>query len=114
MNIAVNNSVHLIGYLGRNPEMITFKNGSLTKLNLATSMGFKNKKGEWQTKTQWHKLIAWNAQGEIMEKYLKKGSRIAVVGSLEYNQYEDKNGIQRTIAQIVVNNFQMLDKKEKS
>ena len=111
----VNNSIHLIGHLGQNPEIRTSKNGkSVAWTSLATNSGFKNKKGEWETKTQWHKLVAWNNQAEVMEKYLKKGSRIAVVGYLDYNQYEDKNGVKRTNAQIVVNSFQMLDKKEKS
>ncbi len=104
-----NNSVHLIGNLGRDPEIKKFDSGSaLATMTLATNSVYKNKDGEKAQKTQWHKLVAWGAQTETIEKYLKKGSEIAVVGTLEYRSYEAKNGEMKTVTEIKIDSFKML------
>ncbi len=110
---SLRNSVQLIGNLGVNPEVKEVTNGSkMARFSLATSETYKNQQGEKVTDTQWHNLIIWGKQAEIAEKFLKKGSRIAVEGKLETNSYESKEGEKKYFTQIRVNDFVMLDGKE--
>ncbi len=107
------NKVQLIGNLGMDPEVKQLDNGkSVAKLSMATSEVYNNAKGEKITDTQWHNLVAWGKTAEIAEKYLKKGSKIAVDGKLVNRSYEDKNGIKRYITEILVNEFLMIDTKK--
>jgi single-strand DNA-binding protein len=106
------NKVSLIGHLGADPEVKVFDSGKKNvKLSLATSDNYKTANGEKVEDTQWHKLIAWGKTAEIAEKYLRKGSELAVDGKLNYRSYEDKNGEKKYFTEIVVNEFVMLGKK---
>ena len=106
------NSVHLIGNIGRNPELRKLDNGrALITMNLATNDYFKDKAGKSVVKTtQWHHIVAWNKQAEHMGKVLKAGNRIAIIGKLEYCKYEDKTGKKRTRTRICVEDFQVLNR----
>ena len=107
------NSVQLIGYLGKGPELQKLDSGALlTKFSLATNETYKNSKGASVTDTQWHNLIAWGKAAELICKYAKKGSELMIQGKLKYNNYEDKEGNKKTSTQIVVNEFMLLDKKK--
>ena len=107
------NKVQLIGNLGMNPEMKVFDNGNkLAKMSIATNESYKNAKGELVKETQWHNLVAFGKTAEIIEKYLKKGSEVAVEGKLMSRSYTDKEGIKRYFTEIQVNELLMLDKKE--
>jgi single stranded DNA-binding protein (ssb) len=110
---SIRNQVNLIGHLGMDAEVIKFENGS-TKVNarIATSESYKNKKGERVDETQWHNLIAWGKTAEIMGMYFKKGKQVAVSGKLCHRTYQDKEGKDRRITEIQVNEFTFLDKKE--
>jgi single-strand DNA-binding protein len=93
---AMKNKVQLIGHLGQLPEIKTIADGKkVAHLNLATSESYKNAKGEKVTDTQWHNIIAWGKLAEIAEKYLQKGTEIAVEGKLITRNYTDKQGIKR-------------------
>lgn len=106
------NKVQLIGNLGNNPEVKAFDGGKkLAKFSLATNESYKNSKGERVTDTQWHNLIVWGKTADIVEKYLKKGSEIAVEGKLVNRNYTDKNGIKRYVTEIQVNELLMLGGK---
>lgn len=106
------NKVSLIGHLGADPEVKVFDSGKKNvKLSLATSDNYKTANGEKVADTQWHNLIAWGKTADIAEKYLHKGSELAVEGKLNYRSYEDKNGEKKYITEIVVNEFVMLGKK---
>ena len=106
------NKVQLIGNLGNNPEIITLDSGKkLAKFSIATNETFKNSKGEKQTETQWHNVVAWNNIAEIIEKYLKKGNEIAVEGKLTSRSYDDKDGNKRYITEVVINDLLMLGNK---
>lgn len=108
----MNNVVRLIGNLGQNVNMFTFKTGNKkANVSLATSSTFKNAKGEVQKETQWHNLIAWGLQAELMEKILTKGSTVAINGSIQYRSYEDKNGKEQKVAEVLVSDFMIMDKK---
>lgn len=112
---SLKNSVYLIGNLGSGPEVKNFDGGKkVAQLNVATSDSYKNQKGEVEKTTQWHKVIAWGKLAEIMEKYLEKGSEVAIQGQLTYRTYQDKDGQKRTITEIVANEMLMLGKKVKN
>ena len=105
------NSVQLIGNLGQKPEIITLENGKkLAKFSLATNETYKDTKGEKQTNTTWHNLIAWGKTAEIVEMFLDKGKEIAIQGKLTYNTYDDKDGNKRYKTEIVVNEIVMFGK----
>ncbi len=110
---ALRNKVQLIGNLGMNPEIKSLDGGKkLAKMSIATNESYKNAQGELVKETQWHNIIAWGKTAEIIEKYLKKGSEVAVEGKLVNRNYTDKEGIKRYVTEIEINELLMLDKKE--
>jgi single-strand DNA-binding protein len=107
------NKVQLIGHLGANPEVKTLESGKkLVKISLATNDMYKNAAGEKIKETQWHNLIAWNKTAEIAEKFLKKGSEVAIEGKLVNRSYSDKEGNKKYITEVVVNDLLLLDSKK--
>lgn len=109
MNL-IQNSVTLIGYLGKDAEMIKTSTGNpMVKFSLATNESYM-KEGNKVTLTDWHNCVSYGKRSEFLQKYAKKGHRIAVTGKLKYNSYTDKNGIDRTAVNIVVNDFSLLGK----
>jgi single-strand DNA-binding protein len=110
---SMNNNVNLIGNLGQDVNMITFKTGNKkASVSLATSSFYKNAKGELQKETQWHNLIAWGLQAEMMSKALRKGSMIAVKGSLQYRDFQDKAGKDIKVTEVVVEDFIVVQKRK--
>lgn len=106
------NKVQLIGHLGNNPEIITLESGKkLAKFSIATNETYKNAQGEKVKNTEWHNVIAWNKTAEIIEKYLEKGSEIAIEGKLTSRSYDDKDGNKRYVTEIVCNELLMLGSK---
>tara|TARA_R110002073_G_scaffold41030_4_gene116320 strand:+ start:13579 stop:13914 length:336 start_codon:yes stop_codon:yes gene_type:complete len=106
------NKVQLIGNLGNNPEIITLESGKkLAKISIATNETYKNAQGEKVTDTQWHNVVSWNKTAEIIEKYLQKGSEVAIEGKLTSRSYEDKDGVKKYITEIVCNEMLMLGSK---
>lgn len=109
------NSVRLIGYLGDNPKMRKLDSDkSVANFSIATNESFRDHNGNKMSETTWHKLVAWGKQAEVAEKYLKKGSEIAVEGKLTNRSYEDKNGETHFISEIIVNSILVLDKKSEN
>ncbi|HKK79063.1 MAG TPA: single-stranded DNA-binding protein [Phaeodactylibacter sp.] len=109
---AIKNSVMLIGNLGQDPKVITTQTGkTLTELSLATNESYKNSEGNWVTKTEWHRCIAWGKLAELLGNLCKKGQEIAVRGKLAYNIYEE-DGKRRKLPQVVIADFSILSKKE--
>jgi single-strand DNA-binding protein len=107
------NKVQLIGNLGQNPEVKELTGGKkVAKFSLATNETYYNKAGEKITDTQWHNLVAWGKTAEIIEKYVKKGSEIAIEGKLLNRNYTDKEGLMRYVTEIQVNELLMLGKKD--
>jgi single-strand DNA-binding protein len=108
---ALRNKVQLIGKLGQNPEIKTLDGGKkLAKFSIYTSETYRNATGEKITDTQWHNLVAWGKLAEILEKYVSKGSELAVEGKLTYNRYE-KDGVKRYFTEIHVNELLLLGDK---
>lgn len=106
---ALRNKVQLIGNLGMNPEIKALAGGKkLAKLTIATNETYKNAEGEKVQETQWHNLIAWGKTAEIAEKFLTKGSEVAIEGKLIHRNYTDKDGVKRYVTEIEINEFLML------
>lgn len=111
------NKVMIIGNLGRDPEVrATQGGGKVATLNVATSESWVNKNsGEREEKTEWHRMVIFGKGAEVVEKYLKKGSKAYFEGRLQTRKWEDKNtGQEKFTTEIVVDNFTMLDRKEGS
>lgn len=105
------NSVQLIGRLGKDPEVKTFSGKKKASFSIATSDSYKNAKGEKVEDTQWHNLVIWGKLAEVAEKYLKKGSEVAVEGKLVHRAYETEKGEKRYFTEINVNDLLMLGGK---
>lgn len=109
---ALKNKVQLIGNLGQNPEIKTLDGGKkLAKFSIATNEAYRNANGEKVIETQWHNLVAWGKLAEIIEKYITKGSEVAVEGKLTYRTYNDKDGNKKYFTEIQVNELLMLGEK---
>jgi len=110
---ALKNKVQLIGNLGNNPEVKTLDSGKkMARFSMATSEIYRNAKGEKVEETQWHNLVAWGKLAEIAEKYLQKGSEIALEGKLINRSYNDAEGIKKYITEIQVNELLLLGDKQ--
>jgi len=97
---SLRNRVTLIGHLGADPEIKTFESGQLARFSLATNETYKNSKGEKETDTQWHNVVAFGKLSELVSKYTKKGQEIALEGKLVNRQYEDKEGQKRYAVEV--------------
>ena len=103
------NNVKLVGNVGAEPSIINLDNGKkVARFSLATNETFKNSKGEKQTETNWHTLIAWGKAAEIVEKYISKGKEIAIDGKLTSRSFETKEGEKRTVTEVIVNEILLL------
>ena len=103
------NKVQLIGNLGTNPEIRPFDNGkTVARFSLATSDSYQDANGKKISETQWHNLVAWGGLAKIIEKYLTKGSEVAVEGKLTHRTYEDKDGNKKYFTEIVLHDMVML------
>jgi single-strand DNA-binding protein len=106
------NSVRLIGNLGNAPEVKTIAdNKKLAKFSMATNETYKNEKGEKVTETYWHNIIVWGKLAGIAEKYLQKGSEVAIEGKLTNKSYTDKDGNKRYVTEIIANEILMMGGK---
>ncbi len=102
----------LIGNLGTNPEIKEIRNGrKMAKFSIATNETYKNSVGERVTDTQWHKIRAWGPAAGIAEKFLQKGSEVALQGKIVNRSYEDKEGSKRYITEIEVSDILLLGRK---
>lgn len=101
------NKVQLIGNLGADPEIRSLPSGGrVAQFSVATSRQWNDQAGVKQEKTEWHRVVAWNSKSgrglaDLAEKYLKKGDKVYVEGSIEYRSYEDKkDGATKYITEI--------------
>lgn len=106
------NKVILVGNLGNDPEVRYMPNGNaVANVSLATSESWKDKTtGEQHEKTEWHRVIFFNRLAEIVEQYVKKGSKLYIEGRLQTRSWE-QDGVKRYTTEIVANEMQMLDSR---
>ena len=103
------NKVILVGNLGNDPEVRYAQSGSaITTISVATSESWKDKDGNQQERTEWHRVKAFGRLAEIMGEYLKKGRQVYIEGSLRTEKYTDKNGVEKYATDIIADEMQML------
>lgn len=103
------NRVILVGRLGRDPETrFTGGGQAVANFSVATDETYKDRNGERQKHTEWHKIVVWGKQAEIAQQYLKKGALVYIEGRIRAREWQDKEGQKRTSFEIVANNFRML------
>jgi single-strand DNA-binding protein len=112
---ALKNKVQLIGKLGNAPEVKNLEgNKKMARFNIATNETYRNAKGEKVVETEWHNIVAWGKVAEIAEKYLQKGSEVALEGKLVSRSYNDKEGNKKYITEVQVNEILMMGDKQKA
>lgn len=107
------NKVIIIGNVGQPPEVKTFKNGgAITNVSVATSESWKDKTtGQNMDRTEWHKIVFSGKLSELATNYIKKGSKIYIEGSLKTRSWKDAQGESKSVTEIIVGSFQLLDGK---
>ena len=114
------NKVILIGNVGRDPEIRQSADGrKIVNLSIATSETWKDKAGERQEKTEWHRVVIFNqALADVAERFVKKGSKLYVEGALQTRKYTDGSGMEKYTTEIVLGNYRgemtLLDNKNGS
>ena len=109
---ALKNKVQLIGHVGNQPDIRNTENGKkLARFSVATNEVYRNAKGDKITETQWHNLVAWGKVAELAEKYLGKGSEVAIEGKLINRNYTDKEGNKKYVTEVQVNEVLLLGAK---
>ena len=103
------NKVILVGNLGADPEVRYMPNGNaVANLSLATSESWKDKQGQVQERTEWHRLVMYRRLAEISGEYLTQGSQIYIEGRLNTRKWQDQQGQDRYTTEIIVDQMQML------
>jgi len=105
------NKVILVGNLGKDPEIRTLENGrKVANFSLATSESYKDRNGERVERTEWHNIVFWGPVADVIERYVKKGSKLYVEGKLRTRSYE-QDGVKKYITEIDGQSMTMLDSK---
>lgn len=103
------NKVILVGNLGNDPEVKYTQGGmAVARCSLATTSARKDKDGNLQERTEWHRVVFFGKLGEIAGEYLRKGSQVYVEGSLRYDKFTGQDGIEKYTTDIIANEMQML------
>lgn len=109
------NRVLLIGNLGQDPELTYTPNRTAKALlKMATNETWKDRDGEKQQRTEWHRVICWARLAEICGQYLSKGSQVFIEGRLQTRSWEDRDGNKRYMTEIIGISMQMLGSRRDS
>lgn len=103
------NKVILVGTLGKDPEIKYTSGGSaVANISLATNERWKDKEGQTQERTEWHRIVIWGKLAEIAAEYLKKGAQAYFEGKIQTRKWQDQSGQDRYSTEIVAHEMQML------
>lgn len=103
------NKVILVGNLGNDPDVKYTQGGmAICRISLATTSVRKDRDGNQQERTEWHRVVFFGKLGEIAGEYLRKGSQVYVEGSLRYDKYTGQDGVEKYTTDIVADDMQML------
>ena len=109
------NKVILIGNLGNDPEVKqTNSGGTLASFSVATTDRWRDKNGQTQEQTEWHRIVTWNKLAEICGQYLRKGSKVYIEGKLQTRTWEDQQGVTRYMTEVLCREMKMLDSRPQS
>ena len=107
------NKVILVGNLGKDPETRYMPDGAaVTNFSIATTDQWKDKSGEKQEKTEWHRISTFQRLAEIAGEYLKKGSQVYIEGRLQTRKWTDKDGVEKYTTEIIADKMQMLGSRQ--
>jgi len=107
------NKVILLGNIGKDPEVRETKAGNIVNLTMATSEKYTDKSGQKQENTEWHNLVVFGKLADVVAKYVKKGDKLYVEGSITTRKWEDKEGNTRYTTEVKVRDLTMLGGAEK-
>ena len=106
------NHVQLIGNVGQEPTITNLESGKkVARFSLATNEYYKDAKGEKQTDTNWHTVVAWGKTAEIIEKFVSKGKELGVTGKLKTRTYTTDDGNERYVTEVEANEILLLGNK---
>ena len=107
------NKAILIGNLGKDPEVRYTPSGlGVANFNIATSESWTNKEGAKETRTEWHRIVAFGKLAEICGEYLSKGKQVYIEGRIQTRDWEDQNGVKRYTTEIVASQMLMLGARD--
>lgn len=105
------NKVILLGNLGRDPELKYTPSGSaVANFTIATNETWKDKEGQKQEHTEWHRVVVWGKLAEICGEYLHKGRQVYIEGSIRTRTYKDREGTEKSVTEIKADNMVMIGK----
>ena len=109
------NKVILIGNVGQDPEVRytgDASNGAkVATIRLATTERYRDRNGNLQEHTEWHNVVVWRNQADVVEKYVKKGTQLYIEGRIRTRSWDDQNGTKRYTTDIVADTLQLLGRK---
>lgn len=106
------NEVLLLGYVGKDPEVKAIPSGAkVANFSIATTESWVDNNNQKQERTEWHNIVAWRGVAEIIEKYVRKGSRLLLKGKIQTRSWDDQNGQKRYMTEIVLSDLTLLGDK---
>lgn len=107
------NKVQMTGRLGADPELRQTGQGhTVTTFRVASNRSWRTPDGETHEETEWFRVVAWNRLAEICQQYLAKGSRVYVEGRLQTREWQDQEGQQRAVSEVIASDMIILDRRE--
>jgi single-strand DNA-binding protein len=108
------NKCMIIGNLGRDPEMRYTSGGqAVTQFSVATNRNFRDPQGEWQSETEWFRVVVWAERAERAAEQLRKGHKVYVEGRLQTRQWEDQGGNKRYTTELVADRVTSLERRDR-
>lgn len=105
------NKVILVGNLGRDPEIRTLESGAkLATFSIATTESYKDREGNKQETTEWHRIVAWRGLADVIERYVRKGTKIYIEGKLSTRSYE-QDGVTKYATEVIARDMLLLDSR---
>jgi len=109
------NFINLIGRLGDDPKTRTLENGNaFTEFSLATNDYYRDRDGNRQTRTEWHRVKAFGKLAEIFDTHLRRGEQVSIVGSMRYNKWIDKHDQTRVSADVIAESFSFIGSQNRT
>lgn len=108
------NKCMIIGNLGKDPEMrYTSAGNAVTQMSVATNRNYRNQAGEWESETEWFRVVVWGEQGERAAEYMKKGHKVYVEGRMQTRSWEGQDGQKRYATELIANKVTSLERRDK-
>jgi single-strand DNA-binding protein len=108
------NKCMIIGNLGRDPEMRYTPGGqAVTQFSVATNRNYRDQQGEWQSETEWFRVVVWGDRGERAAEYLRKGHKVYVEGRIQTRQWEDQSGNKRYTTELIADRVNSLERRDR-